>query len=201
MISKNRCFGNVDKKVLLVQYRDEEWGVPIHDDTTHFEMLILEGTQASLNWETVLKKRENYHKAFKDFDPKKAAVLVDDDIETLRQEEDIIRNKLKIYASRKNAVAFLKIQQQFGSFNDQVWGFVGGKPILNTWKNLKDVPVTTTESDELSEDLKKRGVASSGSLIHCRQGYFGRSWNQVIPIGSNFPMPYPEAYLHPELAH
>ena len=165
MISKNRCFGNDVNKVLLAQYHDEEWGVPVHDDCKHFEMLILEGAQAGLNWETVLKKRENYRKAFRNFDPKKVAIMTDDELETLRNNDGIIRNRLKIKSTRENAVVFLKIQQEYISFNDYVWNFVGGKPILNTWKNFNEVPVNTAESNKLSEDLKERGMTFVGSTI------------------------------------
>ena len=165
MISKNRCFGNDVNKVLLAQYHDEEWGVPVHDDYKHFEMLILEGAQAGLNWETVLKKRENYRKAFRNFDPKKVAIMTDDELETLRNNGGIIRNRLKIKSTRENAVVFLKIQQEYISFNDYVWNFVGGKPILNTWKNFNEVPVNTAESNKLSEDLKERGMTFVGSTI------------------------------------
>ena len=165
MISKNRCFGNDVNKVLLAQYHDEEWGVPVHDDCKHFEFLILEGAQAGLNWETVLKKRENYCKAFRNFDPKKVAIMTDDELEILRNDDGIIRNQLKIKSTRKNAVVFLEIQQEYSSFNNYVWDFVGGKPILNTWKNINEVPVTTPESNKLSESLKKRGMTFVGSTI------------------------------------
>ena len=128
-------------------------------------MLILEGSQVGLNWETVLKKRENYRKAFRNFDPKKVAIMTDDELETLRNNDGIIRNRLKIKSTRENAVVFLKIQQEYISFNDYVWNFVGGKPILNTWKNFNEVPVNTAESNKLSEDLKERGMTFVGSTI------------------------------------
>lgn len=162
---KIRCFGNDENKVLLARYHDEEWSVPIHDDRLHFEMLILEGAQAGLSWETVLKRREGYRRAFKEFNPQKVANMSDDELEALRQDERIIRNRLKIYGARKNAIAFLNIQQEFGSYDKYVWGFVDGKPIVNAWKSFEEVPVTTPESDALAKDLKKRGMTFVGSTI------------------------------------
>ena len=146
-------------------YHDTEWGVPVHDDRMLFEMLILEGAQAGLSWETILKRREGYRKAFKNFDVKKVAKMSDDELEKLMQEEGIIRNRLKIFGTRKNALAFIAIQKEFGSFDAYVWSFVGGKPLQGHRKTLKDVPVTTDESDALSKDLKKRGMTFVGSTI------------------------------------
>lgn len=148
-----------------VQYHDEEWGVPVHDDQTLFEMLILEGAQAGLSWETVLKKREGYRKAFKGFDPKKVSEMTDDELEVQLQNPGIIRNRLKVYSTRKNAIAFLAIQKEFGSFNHYVWAFVGGTPRINQWKEVKDIPAQTSESEALSKDLKKRGMTFVGSTI------------------------------------
>ena len=165
MIGKQRCFGNGKGKELLAQYHDEEWGVPVHDDKKHFEMLILEGAQAGLNWEVVLKKRENYMKAFNNFDPNQVAEIQDQQLESLRHDRGIIRNRLKIYSARKNAIAFLKIQQEYGSFNSFIWSFVGGSPIHNTWKSLEEVPITTSISDKLSKVLKERGMSFVGSKI------------------------------------
>ena len=162
---KTRCFGDDENKVLLARYHDEEWGVPVHDDRLHFEMLILEGAQAGLSWDTVLKKREGYRRVFKGFDLQKVAQMRDDELEALRQDAGIIRNRLKIYGARKNAIAFLNIQQEFGSYDKYVWGFVNGKPIVNAWTSFQDVPVTTPESDALSKDLKKRGMTFVGSTI------------------------------------
>jgi DNA-3-methyladenine glycosylase I len=146
-------------------YHDIEWGVPVHDDNKHFEMLILEGAQAGLNWETILKRREGYRKAFKQFDPQKVAHMTDSEMEALLSDPAIIRNRLKIFSARKNAIAFLAIQKEFGSFDAYVWQFVDGKPKINLPKTTKDVPTKTAESDLLSKDLKKRGMSFVGSTI------------------------------------
>ena len=162
---KTRCGWVGTGKAFYEEYHDQEWGVPVHDDVKHFEFLILEGAQAGLSWETILKRREGYRKAFKNFDPKAVARMTDQELDALLQNGDIIRNKLKVYAARKNAQVFLQIQQKFGSFNAYVWPFVGGKPKINKWKNLSDVPATSPESDALSADLKKRGMSFVGSTI------------------------------------
>ena len=146
-------------------YHDEEWGVPIHDDKTHFEFLVLEGAQAGLSWRTVLKKREGYRKAFANFNVEKVAAFDKKKEEELRNNSEIIRNKLKIKSTITNAQAFIKVQKEFGSFDKYIWSFVEGKPIVNYWKNMKDVPVTTQESDALSKDLKRRGFKFVGSTI------------------------------------
>ncbi len=146
-------------------YHDFEWGVPVHSDRKHFEMLILEGAQAGLSWRTVLEKREGYRNAFKNFDPKKVARMTDAELEKLMKDPRIIRNRLKIFAARKNARAFLAIQKEFGSFDAYVWPFVGGKPIDGNRKSLKAIPTTSKESDALSCDLKKRGMSFVGSTI------------------------------------
>lgn len=160
-----RCFGGGPGKELYAKYHDFEWGIPVHDDRHLFEMLILEGAQAGLSWETILKRRDGYRKAFHRFDPKKVASMTDQELDSLLQDEGIIRNRLKVYAARQNAQVFLKIQKEFGSFDSYVWGFVEGKPKINHWKRFKDVPVTTPESDALSKDLKKRGMTFVGSTI------------------------------------
>jgi DNA-3-methyladenine glycosylase I len=162
---KIRCFGGEAGKELYAEYHDTEWGTPSHDDQHLFEMLILEGAQAGLSWETVLKKRDGYRKAFHQFDPVKVAAMSDEELEELRQNPAIIRNRLKIYATRQNARVFLQIQQEFGSFDAYLWNFVKGKPILNHWQQLKDMPDRTSESDALSKDLKKRGMTFVGSTI------------------------------------
>ena len=162
---KNRCFGNGEGKAIYATYHDDEWGVPVYDDQLLFEMLILEGAQAGLSWETVLKKRDGYRKAFHGFVPTKVAAMTDDELEACRDNPDIIRNRLKIYAARKNAMTFLKIQKEFGTFSRYLWGFVGGKPIINEWPDMQDVPVTDKVSDALSKDLKKRGMSFVGSTI------------------------------------
>ncbi len=150
---------------LYVKYHDEEWGVPVHDDKKHFEMIILDGAQAGLSWLTVLRKRENYRKAFADFDPAKVARFTEKKIERLLNNPGIIRNKLKVKSAVTNAQAFLKIQEEFGSFDNYIWQFVGGKPIVNKWKSLKELPATSKESDAMSKDLKKRGFKFVGSTI------------------------------------
>ena len=150
---------------LYVKYHDEEWGVPVHDDRKLFEFLILEGAQAGLSWITILKKRENYIKAFDNFDPLKVSRYSEKKIEKLLQNPGIVRNKLKINSAVGNAKAFLKIQKEYGSFDKYIWSFVGGKPIINKWKSLKEIPVTTKESDAMSTDLKKRGFKFVGSTI------------------------------------
>ena len=162
---KTRCFGGAPGKEFYADYHDHEWGIPSHDDQHLFEMLILEGAQAGLSWETILKRREGYRKAFHGFDPSKVAGMKDEELEDLRQNPEIIRNRLKIYGARQNAKVFLKIQEEFGAFDRYVWGFVNGKPILNHRQGFKDVPATTPESDALSKDLKKRGMTFVGSTI------------------------------------
>jgi DNA-3-methyladenine glycosylase I len=148
-----------------IQYHDEEWGVPVHDDRTHFEFLILEGAQAGLSWSTILKKREGYRKAFADFDPVKVARFTEKRLEKILQDPSIVRNRLKVYAAVNNAKRFLEIQKEFGSFDNYIWRFVGGKPIVNKRKALREIPPTTTESDALSKDLIKRGFKFVGSTV------------------------------------
>ncbi|MGE4266852.1 MAG: DNA-3-methyladenine glycosylase I [Deferribacterales bacterium] len=164
MSDKIRC-GWCKGKDFYEKYHDEEWGVPVRDDRTHFEFLILEGAQAGLSWETILKKRDGYRKAFKNFDPKAVAAMTDDELEALLLNPDIIRNRLKVFAARKNALAFLKIQEEFGSFDAYVWRFVDGKPKQNRWKSLSEIPASTPESDALAKDLKKRGMTFVGTTI------------------------------------
>lgn len=165
MINKKRCFGEGPGKELYAQYHDKEWGIPVHDDRHLFEMLILEGAQAGLSWETILKRRNGYRKAFHHFDPIKVASMSDEELEVLLLDEGIIRNRLKVFAARRNALVFLKIQKEFGSFDSYLWRFVSGKPIKNHWKELSDASTTTPESDLLSKDLKKRGMTFVGSTI------------------------------------
>lgn len=160
-----RCAWLGEGKAFYEHYHDTEWGVPVHDDQMLFEMLILEGAQAGLSWETVLKKREGYRKAFKKFDIKKCARMTDHECEALMLNPDIIRNRLKIFSVRKNAVAFMAIQKEFGSFDAYVWQFVGGKPKITSPKTIRDLKTTTPESDALSKDLKKRGMTFVGSTI------------------------------------
>jgi DNA-3-methyladenine glycosylase I len=148
-----------------IRYHDEEWGVPVHDDRKLFEFLILEGAQAGLSWDTVLRKRENYRAAFDDFDAEKIAVYDEKKCAGLLQNEGIIRNRLKIASTVQNAQGFLRIREEFGSFDSYVWQFVDGKPIVNGWENLREVPAKTLVSDALSKDLKKRGFNFVGSTI------------------------------------
>ena len=148
-----------------IKYHDEEWGVPVHDDRIHFEFLILESAQAGLSWSTILKKREGYRKVFADFDHTKVARFTEKKLEKILLDPSIVRNRLKVYATLNNAKQFLKVQKEFGSFDKYIWQFVGGKPIVNKRKTLKEVPATTSESDALSKDLIKRGFKFVGSTV------------------------------------
>jgi DNA-3-methyladenine glycosylase I len=150
---------------LMLRYHDLEWGVPVHDDVRHFEFLILEGAQAGLSWRTVLYKREDYREAFAGFDAQQVARFGARKVESLLKNPGIIRNRLKIAAAVTNARAFLAVQEEFGSFDRYVWPFVGGRPIVNRWKSLRQLPARTKESDALSADLKKRGFKFVGSTI------------------------------------
>lgn len=163
-MSKNRC-GWCVGDALYEAYHDEEWGVPVYDDDTLFEFLILETFQAGLSWITVLKKRENFRKAFDNFDYKKIAKYDASKVEDLLQNVGIIRNKLKVKATISNAQAFMKTQEEFGSFSKYIWGFVDGKPIKNKINNYKDAPANTALSDAISKDLKKRGFKFVGSTV------------------------------------
>jgi len=162
---KKRCTWVRVDDPLMLQYHDSEWGVPVHDDRKHFEFLILEGAQAGLSWSTVLKKREAYRKAFADFDPAKVARFTPQRIEKLLLDPGIIRNRLKIESAVKNAKAFLKVQQEFGSFDNFCWRFVNGKPKLHKLTSLQQIPATSPESDAFSKDLKQRGFNFVGSTI------------------------------------
>ncbi len=153
------------KNDLAIRYHDTEWGVPLHDDKKLFEFLILEGAQAGLSWDTILRKRENYRKAFDNFDAKKIARYDEKKITELLQNEGIVRNRLKIASAVQNAKSYLKILDEFGSFDSYIWQFVGGKPIKNAWKNLSEVPAKTDVSDAMSKDLKRRGFNFVGSTI------------------------------------
>lgn len=146
-------------------YHDTEWGVPVHNDQTFFEFLTLEGAQAGLSWKTILLRRDGYRKAFGNFDPKIAAQMTDAELEACLNNPGIIRNRLKVYSVRKNAQAFLAIQQEFGSFDAYVWRFVGGSPIIRRPKTLQNIPAESDESRALGRDLKKRGMTFVGSTI------------------------------------
>lgn len=165
MKEKTRCTWAEDQFEEYITYHDEEWGVPVHDDRKHFEFLILEGAQAGLSWATVLKKREGYRQSFANFDPEVVATFDEDNILELLQFEGIIRNKLKVRGAVTNAQKFLEVQKEFGSFDTYIWSFVDGKPIVNQWKSMSEVPATSPESDALSKDLKKRGFKFVGSTI------------------------------------
>ena len=163
-MTKHRCGWCVGDP-LYEAYHDQEWGVPVYDDQTIFEFLILETFQAGLSWITILRKRENFREALDAFDYKKIAAYSDAKLEELLQNPGIIRNKLKVKATVSNAQAFIKIQEEFGSFSKYIWGFVNHKPIQNSVKNYKEAPATTAISDALSKDLKKRGFKFTGSTV------------------------------------
>lgn len=161
---KTRCAW-CEKDDLYRKYHDEEWGIPVYEDDKLFEFLILETFQAGLSWYTILSKRENFRKAFDDFDYKKIAQYPEDKIQELMQDAGIIRNQLKIRASVTNALAFIKVQEEFGSFSKYIWGFVNHTPIDNKLRNLSQAQATTPLSDEISKDLKKRGFKFVGSTV------------------------------------
>jgi DNA-3-methyladenine glycosylase I len=163
-MTKYRCGWGIGDP-LYEAYHDEEWGVPVYDDDTLFEFLILETFQAGLSWITILRKRENFRKAFDDFDYKKIAKYNQIKIDSLLQDAGIIRNKLKVNATITNAQSFMKIQEEFGSFSKYIWGFVDGKPIKNKFKSLNEMPANTPLSDALSKDLKQRGFKFVGSTV------------------------------------
>ena len=164
MTEKRRCaWAGTDP--LYVAYHDDEWGIPEHDEIRLFEMLILEGAQAGLSWWTILKKRENYRRAFAGFDPARVARFDRRKVESLLRDQGIVRNRLKVHSAVTNAEAYLQIQDEFGGFDSFIWDFVGGKPRTNAWRTMKQVPVTTPESDAMSRELKRRGMKFVGSTI------------------------------------
>ena len=160
-----RCFGGQPGKEFYGEYHDAEWGVPGHDDRTLFEFLILEGAQAGLSWETILRKRDGYRAAFHDFDVERVAAMTDAELEALREDAGIVRNRLKIASARRNARAFIAMQQEFGSFAAWLWDHVDGTPIVNRPGSLADVPASTPLSDTISKTLKKRGMSFVGTTI------------------------------------
>ena len=162
---KNRCPWANPANQLYIQYHDHEWGSPVTDDQTLFEFIVLEGAQAGLSWETILNKREGYRSAFHNFDVDKVAAMTDQDLEKLRQNPEIIRNKLKIESARRNARVFLDIQKEFGSFSKYYWSFVDFTPIQNHFNKMGDVPAETDLSRKISKDLKKRGMNFIGPTI------------------------------------
>jgi len=163
--ANRRCRWAEGGNANYVRYHDSEWGVPVWDDTKQFEFLVLEGAQAGLSWSTILNKRQGYRRLFAGFDPQKVARFSERRVEKMLLDPAIVRNRLKVESAISNPKAFLAVQQQFGSFCDYIWGFVGGKPIQNRFKSDSEVPATSRESDELSADLKKRGFKFVGSTI------------------------------------
>ena len=164
-LDKQRCWWSAKADELMISYHDEEWGVAMHDDRKQFEFLTLESAQAGLSWATVLRKRENYRRAFAEFDPEKVARFTSKRIEKLLLDPGIIRNRLKVAGAVTNARQFLAVQEEFGSFDEYIWRFVDGRPIRNVWQTMKQVPATSPESDALSKDLKQRGFKFVGSTI------------------------------------
>jgi len=164
--SVKRCdWASFSKNPLMLEYHDKEWGVPVHDDNTLFEFLALEGAQAGLSWETILNKRENYRKAFHNFQPAKIARYVNKDVERLLGDAGIVRNRLKIEATIGNAKQLLVASKEFGSFDEYIWRFVGGKPIKHRFSSLSQIPPTTRESDSMSKELRERGFRFVGPTI------------------------------------
>jgi DNA-3-methyladenine glycosylase I len=161
----SRCPWAGTDNLLMRDYHDGEWGVPVHDDRTLFEFLILEGAQAGLSWSTILNKRDGYRRAFSDFDPDKVARYTDKRIDALTADPGIVRNRLKIASAVRNARALLSVRQEFGSFDAYCWRFVDGRPKVNRWKSMKDMPSTSSESDAFSKDLKRRGFGFVGSTV------------------------------------
>ena len=160
-----RCFGNRAGQVELAHYHDTEWGVPVHDDRHLFEMLTLEGAQAGLSWEVVLRKRDGYRRAFHDFDITRVAAMTDHALEALRGDPGIVRNRLKIFSTRSNAAAILAIRREVGSFASYLWSFVDDRPVINDFTAIGEVPAATPLSDRLSRDLKARGFRFVGTTI------------------------------------
>ena len=149
----------------MVAYHDEEWGVPLHDDRRHFEFLVLDGAQAGLSWQTILRKRESYRRAFAGFDPVKVARFGAEDVERLLGDAGIVRNRQKIHSAIANAKAFLELQQEYGSFDEFVWRFVGDAPKVNRWRRMSEIPAKTAESEAMSRELKRRGMNFVGPTI------------------------------------
>jgi len=165
MSELRRCDWASLQDPLYMQYHDTEWGVPVHDDRTIFEFLVLEGAQAGLSWGTILRKRENFRRAFEEFDPVKVARFDGRAVRRLLQNPGIIRNRLKINSAIQNAKAFIGVQREFGSFDSYIWTFVGGMPRVNKWKKLRDIPAATSESEAMSKDLVRRGFRFVGPTI------------------------------------
>lgn len=164
-MTKMRCPWVGFDDPLMLEYHDKEWGVPVHDDRKTFEFLVLEGAQAGLSWSTILKKRENYRRAFAGFDPKKVAAFDKRTVRKLLADPGIVRNRRKVESAVNNARAFLEVQHEFGDFDSYMWSFVGGKPIKNKWRKLQQIPVTSPEAKRMSADLLKRGFRFVGPTI------------------------------------
>ena len=162
---KNRCPWVSLENPLMLDYHDKEWGVPVHDDRKMFEFLVLEGAQAGLSWSTILNKRENYRRAFANFDPKKVAAFDGRAVRKLLADPGIVRNRRKVESAISNARAFLEVQSEFGSFDSYIWSFVDGEPIQNVWKSLSQIPVASPEAKKMSADLVKRGFRFVGPII------------------------------------
>ena len=165
IVPKKRCSWVSVDDPLLLQYHDREWGVPVHNDRKHFEVLVLSGAQAGLSWSLVLKKREGYRRAFNKFDPEKVARYSERQIRKLISDPEIIRNRMKIEAAVRNAGAFLKIREEFGTFDSYCWRFVNGRPRLNRWKATRQIPAISPESEAFSKDLKRRGFSFVGPTV------------------------------------
>ena len=165
MNEPRRCDWSSLQDSLYREYHDKEWGVPVHDDRTIFEFLVLEGAQAGLSWGTILRKRENFRRAFEEFDPVKVARFDSRTVQRLLKNPGIIRNRLKINSAVQNARAFLEVQREFGNFDSYIWTFVGGSPRVNNWKRLSDIPAATPESEAMSRDLIRRGFRFVGPTI------------------------------------
>ena len=165
MSARERCGWSSLEEPLFRDYHDKEWGVPVHDDRTLFEFLVLEGAQAGLSWWTVLRKRENYRRAFEGFDPTKVARYDQKKVSRLLGDPGIIRNKLKIRSAVQNAQAFLRVQREYGSFDSYIWEFVGGKPRVNRWRTLREIPAVTPTAEAMSRDMIKRGFGFVGPTI------------------------------------
>ena len=182
-MNKTRCAwcGNDE---LYQKYHDEEWGKPVYDDAVLYEFLVLESFKAGLSWITILRKRENFRKAFDDFDYQKIATYGNEKVEELMQNAGIVRNRLKILATINNAQKFMEVQKEFGGFSDYIWAFVGGKPQVNKPKTLKEVPATTDISDKISKDLKKRGFKFLGStVVYAHMQAIGMVNDHVVECG------------------
>ena len=164
-MSQKRCGWVALDNPLMVRYHDDEWGVPVHQDRKHFEFLVLEGAQAGLSWSIVLNKREGYRRAFREFDPARVARFTDQRIQKLTLDPAIVRNRMKIQSAVRNAKAFIAVQKEFGTFDAYCWRFVDGRPKLNRWKLMRQIPATSRESDTLSKDLKARGFSFVGSTV------------------------------------